>query len=114
MNPLSIRYAATALLGLVAAIVISYNAMMIHLDKQAYANGMAILAAQEAEPTNYSTSVQDGVTWHQKCEKGHCMMATHLDYLTGPTVSKSASAGLPVIDMSAITQNADHAQQAKK
>lgn len=111
MKALSMQRVTIALLA-VAVGGIGYNAMMNHRDQEAYANGMAILAAQEAEPTTYSTFVEDGVTWHQKCEKGHCMMATNRDALAGPIVRKGASGGFPVIDMNALREVESQAQQA--
>lgn len=112
MKALSIQRVTIALLAL-AVIGIGYNALMNHRDQEAFANGMAILAAQEAEPTTYSTFVKDGVTWHQKCEQGHCMMATNRDYLAGPIVRKGASVGFPVTDMSAIREVESQAQQVQ-
>ena len=101
MKALSMQSVTTALIA-AAVIAIGYIALMNHRDQAAYANGMAMLAAQEAEPTTFSTFVESGVTWHQKCEQGHCMMATNRDDLAGPIVRKGTSGGFPVTDMSAI------------
>jgi hypothetical protein len=98
------QHRTTALLVVVAVIGLSYNALMNHRDQEAYAHGMALLAAQAAEPTTYRTFVQDGVSYHEKCEQGHCLSATNLDSLEGPIVRKGGSAGIPVTDMSAIRQ----------
>ncbi|MDN4500128.1 hypothetical protein QYE73_22835 [Pseudomonas mosselii] len=101
MKALSMQSVTVALLA-VAVTGIGYNTMMNHRHQVAYAIGMDMLAALEAEPTTYTTFVEDGVTWHQKCEKGHCIMATNRDDLAGPIVRKGAPGGFPTTDMSAI------------
>jgi hypothetical protein len=100
----SLRFVASALLGVVAVAGIGYTAWANHRDQAAFADSMAMLSAQAAEPTRYSTFVLDGVTWHQKCEQGHCMTASKLAYLAGPVVSKGHIAGIPVRDYSAIRE----------
>ncbi|WP_326430378.1 hypothetical protein VQ574_20805 (plasmid) [Stutzerimonas frequens] len=102
MKKLTSQHMVIALFVAVAVIGLSYNAVMNHRDQEAYANSMALLAAQEAAPTTTRTFVQDGVTWHEKCEKGFCWYATNPESLEGPTVRKGGSGGIPVVDVTAI------------
>lgn len=111
MKALSMEHVTLAVLALLVC-GMGYNAMMGYRDQEAFANGMAILAAQEAEPTTYSMFVEDGVTWHQKCEQGHCMMATNRDALAAPIVRKGAG-GFPLNDMSALRVVDSKAEQAQ-
>lgn len=99
-----------ALLVVTAVGGLGYNAWMEHRDQKAYAAGMALLAAQEAEPTTRRTIVEDGVTWHEKCEKGHCLRAANPESLEQPLVRKGG--GMPVYDMAAIREMEKRAQQA--
>lgn len=104
MKTISTQYMAIALFAAVATIGLGYNALINHRDQESYANGMALLAAQEAAPTTHRILVQDGVTWHEKCEQGFCWLAANLESLEGPMVQKGGSAGIPVTDVSAIQQ----------
>jgi hypothetical protein len=90
---------------------LGYNAWQNHRDEQAFAKGMALLAAQDAEPTTLRTIVEDGVTWYEKCEKGHCLRAGNPESLEQPLVRKGG--GMPVYDMAAIREMEKRTQQAK-
>lgn len=89
---------------------LGYNAWIDRHDQQAYAEGMALLEAQESEPTTRRTVVEDGVTWHEKCEKGFCLRATNPESLEQPLVRKGG--GMPVYDMASIREMEKRAQQA--
>ena len=100
-NAQSMQCVAVALFAAVAVIGLGFNSLQNHRDQEAYANGMALLAAQAAEPTVYSTFEQGGVTWYRKCEKGHCWSAANPESLEGAMVRTGGSAGIPVTDMNA-------------
>jgi hypothetical protein len=103
-------YTLATLLVVMAVGGIGYNAWIDRRDQQAYAEGMALLAAQEAEPTTRRTLIEDGVTWHEKCEKGFCWRATNPESLEHPLVRKGG--GIPVYDMAAIREMEKRAEQA--
>lgn len=110
MKTISTQYMAIALFAVVASIGLGYNALMDHRDQEAYASGMELLAAQDAAPTTHRSFVEDGTTWHEKCEHGFCWVATNPESLKGSMVRKGGSAGIPVTDISALQQLESQAQ----
>ncbi|MBI6621544.1 hypothetical protein YA0783_24965 [Pseudomonas corrugata] len=60
--------------------------------------------------SQYTVMVEDGVTWHEKCEQGFCWLATSEESLVGPMVRKGSSAGIPVIDWSELRRIESQAQ----
>lgn len=96
------QYTVIAMFLLVPVIGLAYNALMSHRDQEAYARSMALLEAQEASPSTHRSFFQSGITLHEKCDQGFCWQATDPESLNGTMVRNGDSAGIPVIDMSAL------------
>lgn len=96
---------AVVLFVLVALGGLGYNVLMIYIDEQAYAQGVAALAAQAAAPTTYRTIVQGDSIQYEKCERGFCWSAPDEESLKQVMTSKNGSSGgFQTIDSAAFQQ----------